>query len=54
MPSPVWKGSIVLSLVSIPVKLFAANENLQKFPDEAYGDMELPFSRRKADADSDR
>ena len=22
------------------------NENLRKFPDEAYGDTELPFSRR--------
>ena len=22
------------------------NENLQKFPDETYGDMQLPFSRR--------
>jgi hypothetical protein len=22
------------------------NENLRKFPDETYGDMELPFPRR--------
>lgn len=22
------------------------NENLRKFPDETYGDMELPFARR--------
>jgi hypothetical protein len=34
--------------------LLPPNENLQKFPDETYGDMELPFSRRKSDADSDR
>ena len=23
------------------------NENLRKFPDETYGDMELPFQRRR-------
>jgi len=34
--------------------LLPPNENLQKFPDETYGNMELPFSRRKSDADSDR
>jgi len=34
--------------------LLPPNENLQKFPDETYGDMELPFARRKSDADSDR
>jgi DNA end-binding protein Ku len=31
MPSSVWKGSIVLSLVSIPVKLFAAARSERTF-----------------------
>jgi len=31
MPSSVWKGSIVLSLVSIPVKLFAAARRERTF-----------------------
>jgi len=32
--------------------LLPPNENLQKFPDETYGDMQLPFSRGKPDRDS--
>ena len=31
MPSSVWKGSIVLSLVSIPIKLFAAARSERTF-----------------------
>lgn len=31
---------------SKPASLLPPNENLRKFPDEAYGDTELPFSRR--------
>ena len=34
--------------------LLPPNDNLQKYPDETYGDMQLPFSRSKSDADSDR
>ena len=26
--------------------LLPPNENLQKFPDETYGDMQLPFARK--------
>ena len=30
------------------------NQNLQKFPDETYGDMQLPFSREPPDRESGR
>jgi len=34
--------------------LLPPNENLQKFPDETYGDMQLPFARGKSDRASGR